>query len=121
MEDLALFGGVHHLMVLCYHLQHPSLYSPEGLSEGIKQLVGFVEEGKTPAKVRSQIKDRVSSRERKFPITARPGWHGSYRFPISWSMTASNVVAAGQDRYVESVRQWAKAVLDDLRESRNLD
>ena len=25
-------GEVHHLLVLCYHLQHPSLYSAEGLA-----------------------------------------------------------------------------------------
>jgi hypothetical protein len=24
-------GAVHHLMVVSYHIQHPSLYSPEGL------------------------------------------------------------------------------------------
>lgn len=37
------YGEVHHLMVLCYHLQHPSLYSPEGLTEARKLLAEFVE------------------------------------------------------------------------------
>ena len=36
---------VHHLMVLCYHLQHPSLYSPAGLSEARRLLAEFVERG----------------------------------------------------------------------------
>ncbi|APV45250.1 hypothetical protein Dform_01935 [Dehalogenimonas formicexedens] len=29
-EDPAGAGAVHHLTVLCYFLQHPSRYSPEG-------------------------------------------------------------------------------------------
>lgn len=29
-ENPAVILQAHHLMVLCYHLQHPSLYSPRG-------------------------------------------------------------------------------------------
>ncbi len=32
-------------MVLCYHLQHPSLYSPEGLDEAKRLLIEFLEHG----------------------------------------------------------------------------
>src|SRR5512145_2930017 len=38
-------GEVHHLMVLCYHLQHPSLYAPEGLEYAKGLLVDFIERG----------------------------------------------------------------------------
>jgi hypothetical protein len=40
-ENPAL-GTVHHLMVLSYHLQHPSLYSPEGLQYSLQQLIDFL-------------------------------------------------------------------------------
>jgi hypothetical protein len=28
-------ASVHHLTVLCYYLQHPSMYSPEGLAHAL--------------------------------------------------------------------------------------
>ena len=46
------YGEVHHLTVLCYHIQHPSLYSPEGLSEAIRLLSGFLEQDLTPQQSR---------------------------------------------------------------------
>ena len=36
-------NSVHHLMVLCYHLQHPSLYSPDGLGRAIHILAEFLD------------------------------------------------------------------------------
>ena len=46
---------VHHLMVLSYYLQHPSLYSPEGLDEARRLLTGFLEGGPPPLKSGSVI------------------------------------------------------------------
>jgi hypothetical protein len=40
---------VHHLMVLGYHLQHPHLYSVEGLENALGLLQDFVSEGLTPS------------------------------------------------------------------------
>src|SRR5688500_17798962 len=62
-EDPAL-GVVHHLMVLCYHLQHPSLYSPEGLRFGRQLLADFVEGGVSPQEVRGRERDRLDSGKR---------------------------------------------------------
>jgi len=55
------YGEVHHLTVLCYHLQHPSLYSPEGLSGGIQLLADFVERGVTPEDSRKRSRAAVDS------------------------------------------------------------
>lgn len=38
-------GSVHHLMVLCYHLQHPCLLSKAGLDYGVELLRDFLENG----------------------------------------------------------------------------
>ncbi|NLX56183.1 MAG: hypothetical protein GXY58_13825, partial [Planctomycetaceae bacterium] len=36
------YGVVHHFLVLCYHMQHPSLYSPETLDMGKRMLADFL-------------------------------------------------------------------------------
>jgi len=114
------YGVVHHLMVLCYHLQHPSLYSPEGLREAKWLLVKFLEHGTTPAEVRQRIRDRVNSSQRAWTITSRPDSHGSYAHPVSWTMTAASVVAGGAENYVDNVRAWAQSVYESLKSSENL-
>ncbi len=111
---------VHHLTVLCYHLQHPSLYAAAGLQSAKGLLVRFIEEGISPQTIRTQMRDQVDSGRRKFKITATAESQGAYDQPIAWSMTAADVVAAGIERYVERVNAWARATLDDLRASGNL-
>ena len=111
---------VHHLMVLGYHLQHPSLYSLQGLASARQLLIDFLERGKSPQQVRKENKSKVSSTNRTWKITARPDSHVAYVHPIAWTMTAADVVADGADHYCENVRLWAKSVRDAIRLSENL-
>ena len=108
---------VHHLMVLCYYLQHPSLYSPEGLREAQRLLVGFVEGGKTPQEVVRREHDRLAAGARGFKIKGTPGSHGAYDRPVRWTMTVVDVVARGEAAYYASVREWACSVLAALKEA----
>ena len=112
-------GIVHHLMVLGFHLQHPSLYSPDGLVYSLRLLSDFVERGVTPQQVRKQANSSVDSGQRKWKIRSKPGSQGSYKHPVRWSLTAQDVVHAGTDRYIDSVQQWAHLILVDLRSSGN--
>jgi hypothetical protein len=112
---------VHHLMVLCYHLQHPGLYSPEGLRDAKLLLVVFLEEGLTPQQVRKRIGKAVDSGTRPYTIKGTAAAHGTYTHPVHWTMTAADVTAAGLENYVARVRAWADSVLDSLRRSQNLD
>ncbi|MBP9502858.1 MAG: hypothetical protein KBF17_11920 [Candidatus Promineofilum sp.] len=107
-------GVVHHLMVLCYHLQHPSFYSVEGLALSRQLLVDFVERGLSLWEARRNNRERVASGKRDWSITARPGNQGAYERPITWTMTAADVVAAGAERYCECVRLWAREINDSL-------
>jgi hypothetical protein len=112
--------NVHHLMVLCFHLQHPYLYSPEMLTNGIGMLVDFIENGVTPQQMRQQIRASVDSSKRTHTLTARPGHAGAYAYPVVWRVTVADVVAAGADAYISSVQGWASSILAALRESGNL-
>lgn len=108
-------GEVHHLTVLCYHLQHPSLYSPQGLREAMHLLTTFVEEGAAPQEVRKRNSARVNSSNRSWKIKGTPTSHGIYDPPVRWNMTAADVVAGGADHYRENVRAWARSAHETLK------
>ena len=113
------YGEVHHLMVLCYHLQHPSLYSPEGLSAAMYLLGDFLERGVTTEEVRKRYSATVDSGKRRWKIKGTPASHGVYDPLIRWTMTAADVTAGGVDNYCESVRTWARSVYEALKTSGN--
>lgn len=115
-NEVPAYSEVHHLTVLCYHLQHPSLYSPEGLQAARKLLTDFLMQGVSPIEVRHQIKEQVDSGKRQAKITSRPGAQGAYSVPVHWTMTISDVVAAGKENYLSSVRDWAKSIQKGLEE-----
>jgi hypothetical protein len=106
--------AVHHLTVLCYHLQHPSLYSPEGLRGGMRLLDDFVGRGLTPEQVRKQNRAVVDSSQRTWKIKGTPDSHGVYDRPVHWTMRAANVIENGIDNYCDSVRAWARSMYESL-------
>jgi hypothetical protein len=64
---------MHHLMVVSYYLQHPSLYSPEGLKQAKELLIDFLENGLSPQQIRQRDHARVDSGSRTFKIKGTPG------------------------------------------------
>lgn len=114
-----LLPDEHHLLVLCYHLQHPHLYSAEMLPLGVQMLVTFVEEGITPQEYRRRHSHEVQSDVRTYKITGTPESHGVYVRPVAWHYTIADVVANGLDQYYGSVRDWSRSILADLRASGN--
>lgn len=111
---------VHHLAVLCYHLQHPTLYSQDGLTNAIGLLTAFVRDGVAPSEIRRTTKDKVNSKNRDWKITARPDSKGVYKHPVTWTMRAPDVIARGADQYVESVREWAQRAYDSIQSAENV-
>jgi hypothetical protein len=111
---------VHHLLVLCYHLQHPSLYSPDGLKSALELLIAFVEAEMSPQEMRRQIWQRINSGQRDFKITARPDAHGIYAKPVLWEMRVWDCVRAGHENYYRIVRTWSESVFSPLKASGNL-
>jgi hypothetical protein len=119
-EDIENLGVVHHLMVLSYYLQHPQLYSPEGLDHGKGLLVDFVARGITPQQVRQRDRDKVDSGKRQFKIKGTTEAQGAYTQPVIWTMHTTDVVAGGAKGYVANVRAWAASIYDSLKASGNL-
>ncbi len=109
------YGEVHHLMVLCYHLQHPSLYSPDGLNEARRLLGKFVERGTSPVEVRQANRARVASSRRTWKIKATATARGSYNRSMEWPMTAADVIAGGATHYCDNVRAWAQLINATLK------
>jgi len=114
-EHPAYGAEVHHLLVLCYYLQHPSLYSPDGLREARRLLVEFAEDGASPVEVRKRHRGRVDSSQRDWKITGTAASHGSYNPPFQWTMTAADVVAGGSKNYCANVRAWAESIHEILK------
>lgn len=112
--------AVHHLMVLCYYLQHPTLYSQDGVNVGKGLLTAFVKEGRSPAEMREANRERVNSKNRNWKITARPDDKGSYAYPVTWRMHAADVVRGGESQYLDNVRAWAKSMYEDLAATDNI-
>ncbi len=111
---------VHHLTVLCYHLQHPSLYSSEGLAYGQRLLIDFVERGLTTGEVRRENGPHVDSGKRTFKIKGTPASHATYQRPITWRMTVLDIIGGGVENYRDNVRAWARLTLETLKMSGNL-
>lgn len=106
---------VHHLMVLCFHLQHPHLYSPEGLVYARQLLAEFVVNGAPPAEVRQRNRAHVDSTNRNWKITGTAVSFGAYDQPVNWTMTAVDVIAGGPENYCELVRAWAQSIHQALQ------
>ena len=109
-------GEVHHLLVLCYHLQHPSLYSAEGLAHARQLLAEFVTEDLSPQEMRRRQRAAVDSGARRWSVTARPGNQGSYERAMAWTMTVGDVVRGGIDGYKANIRQWALSIAKFVNE-----
>lgn len=118
-EDAGLFV-VHHLMVLCYQIQHPRLYSPDGLALAKNLLIDFLENGLTTERARAVNRIMLDSGNRQIKIKGTVEAAGTHTHPFEWSMTATDVVSNGKERYIESVETWAQSVLDNLRASNNV-
>jgi hypothetical protein len=112
---------LHHLMVLCYYLQHPQLYSREGLAGALALLRRFAVDGAYVVDVREQMRPSVQQGTRTYPITARPDNVGVYSQPVVWTMTAGDVVAGGVEQYYENIRAWTGSVVGALRAAGVMD
>jgi hypothetical protein len=114
-EDFKGAGRLHHLTVLCYYLQHPSHYSPEGLKEAVTILKKAIENTLSDKKLYQEESEVFSSSKRTWNVTGTSKNYGKYSSVIKWTITVSEVVKDGVIKYPEHVQQWANAIYSDLK------
>ncbi|MCB9421795.1 MAG: hypothetical protein H6667_18490 [Ardenticatenaceae bacterium] len=103
-------GTVHHLTVICYHIQHPSLYSPEGLNYAKQLLAAFLVEKLSPDEIRKRSRAQVDSSQRTWRIKGTPDHHSDHPHSITWTITAVDVIASGSKNYCANVERWARSI-----------
>ncbi len=110
----------HHLMVLSYHLQHPTMYSQDGLNAASKLLAEFIETNTTPEQVRRRDRTRLNSNRRTYKITSSSTPYAHYKHPVHWPMTVADIIAGGPDNYMTNIKAWARSIYDQLKATENL-
>jgi hypothetical protein len=58
-------GVVHHLLVLCFHLQHHRRYSPEGLRWAMKMLADILTNGVSARELLHKNREQLSPDRRQ--------------------------------------------------------
>ncbi len=108
-EDPKVFGAVHHLTVICFNLQHSSMFTDESIAWMSSTVQAIVEEGLSPAELRERSVKKFDGKVkvlRKAPRTSSK---------IAWSMTVLDVRTDSPEIYVKDVTAWAKSILADMR------
>ena len=107
------YGGVHHLTVTTFMVQHSSKLTREGWLFERDLLREFLVENKPPAFIRKQNKDVVDSGKRKFKIKSRDG------LPVinktTWTKTILDVRTENAEVYCEDINAWARSVLEETQ------
>lgn len=105
------YGAVHHLTVATHMLQHSSKLTKEGWLYERELLREFLIEGKPPAFVRNQNKDKLDSGKREFKIASKDGLPKIGR--KEWAKTIMDVRLDNAAAYCDDVTAWAKAALEN--------
>lgn len=119
-EDFLGVGQVHHLTVLCFNLQHPSLYSKRGLEDAKDFLKEFVDKNVSFEEHDLRNRERLSSAVRDWKIAGTPEDHGEYATAPQWEMRAQDVVLGGLEGYGERVKAWSASIYNTLKQASNL-
>ncbi len=119
-EDFNGVGRVHHLTVVSYNLQHPSVYSEKGLENAKKSLAKFILHPTSYKEHGAEDVRNLASDVRTWKITSTPESQGKYHIQPVWRITARDVFKSGLPSYVENVQKWSESVLEALKESSNV-
>lgn len=119
-EDFSGVGKIHHLTILSYNLQHPSVYSQKGLEDAKASLQEYILNPESFREHDKSNRRKLASDVRKWKITSTSENYGMYAVKPNWNILASDVVAGGLDLYTINVRRWSQSVLESLKSSGNL-
>lgn len=120
-QDFLGVGQVHHLTVLSYNLQHPSIYSEKGLENAKRSLSNFINEPMAYSKHGAEDLKNLASNIRKWKIRSTADSKGLYSVKPDWKMNVVDVEKGGLSNYVKNVKKWSSSILKSLKESGNLE
>jgi hypothetical protein len=108
------YGAVHMLTIASYMIQH-GRYTDEALIWIEARLRDYLEKGIAIEEIREQAGKGTDQAQRAWKVTRRPG--DPPQAKIAWSLTIMDVVSKYQDAesYCESVKQWARATLQEMK------
>ena len=109
-ENPAAYGAVHMLTVASYMLQH-NLYSRQGWLEAHQIVAQTLHSEITPAEIRNKYQRELDSGRRTWSVTK--GEKLKDFAAIHWSCTIADIQLDNPEQYIDSVKQWAMAVLED--------
>jgi hypothetical protein len=108
-EDPVVFDAVHHITVICFNLQHSSMFSDESLSWMRSTARAIVEEGLSPIELRERSRKMFSGKVKVLRNTPKTP------SKIAWSMTVLDIRTDNSDAYIKDVTTWAKSILKDMK------
>lgn len=108
-EDPAVFGAVHHLTVICFNLQHSSMFTDESIAWMRSTVQAIVEEGLSPAELRERSMKTFGGKVKVLTKVPKASPRNA------WSMTVLDIRTDSPDMYVKDVNAWAKSILQDMR------
>lgn len=114
-EDFTGVGQIHHLTVVCFNLQHPSVYSAKGLEDAKCFLREYMGTNFSFAEHDARNRELLASDVRDWKISGTPDDHGSYKMMPTWTMTAKDIVEGGLDNYVENVKKWSHSIYEAIK------
>lgn len=113
-EDPSGAGRYHHLTVLCFNLQHPTMYSKEGLEIAKNLLKEFIDMKDSSSYLYKKLNDEFS-KPRDWSIQGNDKNHGKYSVTPKWRIFAYDVVKDGREKYPKHVEEWANEIYKDLK------
>jgi hypothetical protein len=103
-------GKVHHLMVMCYMLQH-NRYSDEAAALVVDGLEACVKRGMSPSELRVKNAKMADSSVRRWKVIGST----TLTRHIRWPITILDINSVEPDAYCATVNEWTRTTLDAIR------
>jgi len=117
-DDFVVRGADHHLLVLCWQLQHPARFTDASLEWARRGLTAVIREGASADDLRSEAPaSSGGAPTAPPPLRAQDVRRDGNVIHLGQRpSTLPDVVAEGPDALPGSIRSWAAAVLERLEQ-----
>ncbi len=100
----------HHLLVLCWEIQHPRRFSDQALAWACESVRRAVTEGLSTEELRDRSLEGQTPTDRVWKVMGG----GGVAVQRKWPVTLADVADEGYAGLPESIQRWAESVLGEL-------